>query len=513
MPGVLGVSTDPFDWGAPNLSFSTHRQRARHQPVGAHRSHDLDRRHHHEDPRQADDALRRRLSGASSADSRTDPNARGSFVFTGLYSGNDFADFLLGLPQQASVQFDPDPEQFPVHVLGSVRPGRLARQRQGDRERGAALRILLAAVGGQQSSRDARRGARLHRRGAGDRRRRSVRSPGSCPTRSSGRSAAAWRRASASPGGRKPGTVVRTGYGINYNSSVYQYIAQQLAAQPPLRDDQHAARSRRTRWSRSKRRCCTCSPGARLPTPTAIDPDYRLGYVQIWNLDVQRDLTRTVQLGVGYTGTKGSNLDILRAPNRGPTGLLDSRRAAVHLGIVRRRFDHARADAAPAPAADERPRRRRHLHVVAVDRRCLVGGGRWRDGRAERSGSRGGARAVELRSAASLRRRLHLRAAVRREQAVVQQREPRRPRSATGRSTATRTLASGTPFTARVLGSISDVASGVNGTLRANYNGAADRDRRSHVGALLQHRGVSRFRRRGPSATPAATRSSVPGRR
>jgi len=34
-------------------------------------------------------------------------------------------------------------------------------------------------------------------------------------------------------------------------------------------------------------------------------------------------------------------------------------------------------------------------------------------------------------------------------------------------------LASGTPFTARVLGDIRDVASGTNGTLRANDNGAA----------------------------------------
>ena len=43
--------------------------------------------------------------------------ARGSFVFSGLYSagdplvprgsGLDFADFLLGLPQQASVGFGP----------------------------------------------------------------------------------------------------------------------------------------------------------------------------------------------------------------------------------------------------------------------------------------------------------------------------------------------------------------------------------------------------------------------
>src|SRR5258708_33862719 len=46
------------------------------------------------------------------ADSRTDANARGSFVFSGLYSGLDFADFLLGLPQQATVQYGPGLEQF-----------------------------------------------------------------------------------------------------------------------------------------------------------------------------------------------------------------------------------------------------------------------------------------------------------------------------------------------------------------------------------------------------------------
>src|SRR5262249_28269601 len=45
-------------------------------------------------------------------DSRNDPNGRGNFVFTGLYTGADFADFLLGLPQQANVQFAAGLEQF-----------------------------------------------------------------------------------------------------------------------------------------------------------------------------------------------------------------------------------------------------------------------------------------------------------------------------------------------------------------------------------------------------------------
>ena len=117
----------------------------------------------------------------------------------------------------------------------------------------------------------------------------------------------------------KQGTVVRAGYGINYNSSVYQYDRPAAGRPAAVRRHRHGARRRRARCCRSKRRCCSVQPGATTNT-YAVDPNYRLGYVQIWNLDVQRDLTRTVQLGIGYTGTKGSNLDILRAPNRGPNG-------------------------------------------------------------------------------------------------------------------------------------------------------------------------------------------------
>ena len=60
------------------------------------------------------------------ADSRADANARGSFVFTGLYTGVDFADFLLGLPQQASVQYGPVLDRFRSRSADAVRAGRLA---------------------------------------------------------------------------------------------------------------------------------------------------------------------------------------------------------------------------------------------------------------------------------------------------------------------------------------------------------------------------------------------------
>ena len=57
-------------------------------------------------------------------------------------------------------------------------------------------------------------------------------------------------------------------------------------------------------------------PGASSATVTnnyAIDPKYRLGYVQIWNFDVQRQLQHGFLLNVGYNGAKGTRLDVERA--------------------------------------------------------------------------------------------------------------------------------------------------------------------------------------------------------
>ena len=38
----------------------------------------------------------------------------------------------------------------------------------------------------------------------------------------------------------------------------------------------------------------------------AIDPNFRVGYVQTWNLSVQRDLPLSLQTVVTYLGTKGT---------------------------------------------------------------------------------------------------------------------------------------------------------------------------------------------------------------
>jgi hypothetical protein len=54
-----------------------------------------------------------------------------------------------------------------------------------------------------------------------------------------------------------------------------------------------------------------------------VDPNYRLGLVQVYNLGIQRTLPQGVVINIDYTGANAFNQDMLRAPNRTPSGLLN----------------------------------------------------------------------------------------------------------------------------------------------------------------------------------------------
>src|SRR6201987_366597 len=107
-------------------------------------------------------------------------------------------------------------------------------------------------------------------------------------------------------------TVVPLGYGINYNLAQYGTVIQNFAFQPPFADTQTNSA---TDPATSNLTLANGFPGTTglVTNNYAIDPNYRLGYVQIWNLDIQRQFAPGFLLKVGYNGAKGTHLDEQRA--------------------------------------------------------------------------------------------------------------------------------------------------------------------------------------------------------
>jgi hypothetical protein len=52
-----------------------------------------------------------------------------------------------------------------------------------------------------------------------------------------------------------------------------------------------------------------------------VNPNYRLGMVQAYNLGIQRTLPQGIVLNIDYIGAYAGNLDIVRVPNRNATGI------------------------------------------------------------------------------------------------------------------------------------------------------------------------------------------------
>jgi len=327
--GITGVSTNPFDWGVPGLGFSHFNglsdinpslRRDQTWSLGD----NLGWVHGKHNWRFGGDFRRVQLNP------KTDQNARGSFTFTGFATaavangqpvpgtGFDFADFLLGLPQQTAAQFgvnsyyfrgnswdayvqddwklrsnvtlqlglryeyvSPMEEKFDRIVNLDVAPGFTA-----------AAPVVPNAVGPFTGKFPA---ALVN------------------PDRNNfaPRVGIAWKPFSK--------TVVRTGYGINYNTGAYAAMVQQMAFQPPFNFSATNIASASTPLT-LQNGFPAVAPGT-VTNNFGVDRNYALGYVQTWNFDVQQEVTKSLMLNAGYTGAKGTRLDMLRAPNRTPTGL------------------------------------------------------------------------------------------------------------------------------------------------------------------------------------------------
>ena len=106
-------------------------------------------------------------------------------------------------------------------------------------------------------------------------------------------------------------TVVRGGYGVNFANGQYISFIQNLAFQPPFADVQT---NQATQGAK-----ITLANGFGTPQPAgnySVNKNYRLPYVQVWNLDIQRTLPMNIVLNIGWNGAKGTRLDVLTAPGR-----------------------------------------------------------------------------------------------------------------------------------------------------------------------------------------------------
>jgi hypothetical protein len=125
------------------------------------------------------------------------------------------------------------------------------------------------------------------------------------------RVAMSWRPIPAST------VVVRGGYGIYDDTSVYETLALALAQQNPLSKSQSVANSAKCRLTLGS----GFDPCPSVTSNTfGVDPNFRVGYAQTWQLSVQRDLPGALQATVSYLGIKGTRGVQQFLPNTVPIG-------------------------------------------------------------------------------------------------------------------------------------------------------------------------------------------------
>lgn len=320
---IGGVSPNPFDWGIPGINFTSFsglsdptpsRQLAQTYTI----SDTIIWNHGKHNWRFGGD-YRRLLQSFQSA-----RNANGTFTFTGFATaeyigtqeqpgtGSDLADFLLGLPQQSTAQFGSTAYNFRSNSYDAFA--------QDDWRVRANLTLLLGVryeyygpyteANNQIVNLDVAPGFTTEPAVPVE--------PGQVgpynglfpaslvrPDRNAfaPRVGLAW----------KPfkDTVVRSGYGINYNLAQYGAMIQNFAFQPPFATT--ATNVGTTSNFLNLSNAFPAQTPGEVTNNFAVNPNYKLAYVQLWNVDIQRQLPGGWLLNIDYNGSKGTRLDTERA--------------------------------------------------------------------------------------------------------------------------------------------------------------------------------------------------------
>ena len=319
--GITGVSQRPADFGLPNLNFSPQFSNLQDltpvlrttQNYSFSESMSLTRGKH---GLTWGGDFRHQMVDASNAS-----NARGTFLFTGAASGSPFADFLLGFPQETSIQSGADAYRFRANtydlfVQDNWRMGKNLTWNIGLRyEYVTPFTELNNQLVNLDVAPDFSAVAPVLPGQVGPITGKKFPAGLINPDRNNfaPRLGVAWKPLSK--------TVVRAGYGINYNIGQYGLMATQLGFQPPFAFAQtNPALTPTSLTLENGFPAAIASSPDHITNTYAVDPNYRLAYVQSWNLNIQQEIRNSVVMNIGYTGSKGTHLDIVRAPDQLPTG-------------------------------------------------------------------------------------------------------------------------------------------------------------------------------------------------
>ncbi|HEY3703534.1 MAG TPA: TonB-dependent receptor [Terracidiphilus sp.] len=328
--GILGpdgtaLNASPLNWGLPSVTLSSYSGISQVQPsLSVQQTISLSETlawiHGKHNFRFGGDYRRvhRDILGGS--------NATGTFYFTGYYTGSALGDFLLGQAQQTSIAAAESKSYLRDNVFDlyaqddwRVKPGvtlllgvryehfspyteKYNRLSMVDTNPDFGFTDVAQVNAGEVSANyGALPDSLVHPYGLALAPRLGI----------------AWRVP------KMKQTVVRAGYGMNYTVNEYATFAQSMAYQPPFANEQ--TNSATQSCPDPAVACYTLANG--FPAPDAIgnyavDPHYRLPYVQVWNVDVQKTLPWGVVLNAGYNGSKGSNLDVKIAPWATPSSSL-----------------------------------------------------------------------------------------------------------------------------------------------------------------------------------------------
>jgi len=129
----------------------------------------------------------------------------------------------------------------------------------------------------------------------------------------------------------KRSTVVRGGWGLYYVPSVYSTLVGQLDAQAPFATEFNipndlagtttpCGATLQNGFSLASLKQLGCVSGNQATTTTAINPDFRVGYAQNWQLAVQQNLKWNLVATLTYFAAKGTALTQRLLPNSYPSG-------------------------------------------------------------------------------------------------------------------------------------------------------------------------------------------------